>query len=209
MKTVVFVFASIFSLLSSFGYAQTAKDVFSPKTEITWLGLDFTAAKFPGDRERMGTETDLRKLLATWNNLMMIEPDKFDVGKALDRPPLKNEIPMTMKHNEGLNLSQPDDFKKTVMTKEDISTIVNSYDFNSLSGVGLLFVVESFSKIEGKAFIWVTFINLSNKEVLFTERMTGAPSGFGVRNYWAGAVYGVIKQMKSKYGTWRKKYGAK
>jgi hypothetical protein len=140
---------------------------------------------------------------------LLIETEKFDVGKSLERPPLKNDIPTTIEHNEGLNLSQLEDSKGGHMTKEDISQIVNSYNFKSLSGVGLLFVVESFSKIEGKAYIWVTFINLSSKEVLFTERMTGAPSGFGVRNYWAGAVYNVMKQMKSKFGTWRKKYGAK
>jgi len=209
MKPVVFVLTSIFSLLFSFSYGQTAKDVFSTQTEITWMGLDFTGAKFPGDRERIGTETDLRKLLTIWNNLMMNEPDKFDVGKSLDRAPLKNAILTTIEHNDGLNLSQLEDSKGGHMTKEDISTIVNSYNFKSLSGVGLLFVVESFSKIEGKAYMWVTFINLSSKEVLFTERMTGAPSGFGVRNYWAGGVYNVMKQMKSKFGTWRKKYSAK
>src|ERR1041385_6035249 len=100
MKTVVFVLASTFSLLSSFSYAQTAKDVFSPQTEITWLGLDFTAARFPGDRERIGTTSDLKKLLTTWNNLMMNETEKFDVVKSLDRAPLKNAIPMTIEHNE-------------------------------------------------------------------------------------------------------------
>jgi hypothetical protein len=209
MKKVVFVWASILFLFCSFSYAQTAKDVFSPQTEITWLGLDFTAAKFQGDRERLGTESDLRKLITTWNNLMMNEPEKFDVGKSLDRSLLKNAIPMTIQHNEGLNLSQPDDGKATHMTKEDISHIVSSYKFKSLSGVGLLFVVESFNKIEEKAFIWVTFINLNTKEVLFTERLAGAPSGFGIRNYWGGGVYSVIKQIKSKYGSWKKKYGAK
>ncbi len=145
MKTVVFVLASIFSLLSSFSYAQTAKDVFSPQTEITWLGLDFTAAKFQGDRERIGTSSDLKKLLTTWNNLMMNETEKFDIGKALDRLPLKNAIPMTIEHNDGLDLSQLDDNKGGHMTKEDVSSIVGSYKFKGISGVGLLFVVENCS----------------------------------------------------------------
>jgi hypothetical protein len=59
----------------------------------------------------------------------------------------------------------------------------------------------------GEGAFFVTFINMNTKEVLFTERMTGEPGGFGLRNYWAGSVYNILKRIKStEYRSWQKKY---
>jgi len=209
----VFVLASFLSFLCSFTYAQTAKDVFSPQTNITWLGLDFTGAKLIGDREKYGSEKDIKKMIQSWNRLMIDETEKYDVGEALGRPPLKNAIEWTIDHNDNLNPAEmvtESPKGKSVMNRQNVAQIVNSYDFKSLSGnVGLLFVVESFSKLEKKSIIWITFINLTNNEILFTERMTAAPFGSGLRNYWAGAVNNTIKQIKTKYSAWEKKYSEK
>jgi hypothetical protein len=45
-------FLFLFVLLISFGAvsAQTKSDVFNKDIEVTWLGLDFSNAKFLGDR---------------------------------------------------------------------------------------------------------------------------------------------------------------
>jgi hypothetical protein len=67
--------------------------------------------------------------------------------------------------------------------------------------------VESFDKTGEQASMYVTFINLSSKKVLMTERLTAEPTGFGLRNYWAGAVYSMYKQIsKKELRNWREKY---
>ena len=49
---------------------------------------------------------------------------------------------------------------------------------------------------------------MGSKEVLFTERLTAPPSGFGMRNFWAGSVNGVLAKIKKKeFENWRKKHG--
>src|ERR1044072_1931455 len=50
-------------------HAQDKSDVFNKSTKITWLGLDFSGAKFLGDRERLGSESDIRHLIEGWNEL--------------------------------------------------------------------------------------------------------------------------------------------
>jgi hypothetical protein len=187
--------------------AQSAKDIFNESTPILWLGLDFTGAKFVGDREKIGNQDDLHKLMTAWNNLVINEPDKFDVGKALHRLPLKQNVDIAIAHNEKLNL------EGTVSTSEishlnrnDISRIASSYDFGDNTGIGVLFVVDSFNKLKEDGTVWITFINMGNKEVLFTERMVAKPVGFGLRNYWAGAIYKMLKQIKIDYDTWKRKY---
>lgn len=187
--------------------AQQKRDIFDPKVKMTWLGLDFAGAKFIGDEEKFQSESDTRKLIMAWNNLMINEAEKFDVGKALQRAPLPQAIPITIAHNEQLNIAGMVEKSALLhLNKEDISRIVSSYDFGSQSGLGVIFIVESFSKTDLKGLIWVTFINMDSKEVLLADRYTGKPGGFGLRNYWAGSIYNILKQVKTNYEKWKKKY---
>lgn len=58
-----------------------------------------------------------------------------------------------------------------------------------------------------EASIWITFINMDSKQGYFSERMIGKPSGFGMRNYWANAIFDILKLIrKREFEMWRKKY---
>jgi hypothetical protein len=72
-----------------------------------------------------------------------------------------------------------------------------------------LFVVEGMSKGQKGETIWVTFIDMGAKKMLFTERMEGKTGMvFGFRNYWAAPINDVIKTIeKKKYKEWQAKYG--
>jgi hypothetical protein len=72
-----------------------------------------------------------------------------------------------------------------------------------------LFVVEGMSKGQKGETIWVTFIDMGAKKMLFTERMEGKTGmAFGFRNYWAAPINDVIKTIeKKKYKEWQAKYG--
>jgi hypothetical protein len=65
--------------------------------------------------------------------------------------------------------------------------------------VGVVFIVSAFNKTQEMAEYYVTFFNMSTKEVLHSERIGGAPSGFGLRNYWAGSVMAVLKSIDKQY----------
>ena len=82
LKSIVFML-SILLALPVFG--QDKADVFNPSTEVTWLGLDFSGAKFIGDRERLGSESDIRHLIDAINELMITEADKYNVAAAIQR----------------------------------------------------------------------------------------------------------------------------
>ncbi|HTE31284.1 MAG TPA: hypothetical protein VK666_12975 [Chryseolinea sp.] len=189
---------------------QGKSDVFKKEVPITWLGLDFTNTKLIGDRERFGSESDVRHLLEAWNSLILQEPDKFDVAKAVGRAKLENVVEVTNEHNAELDvMSMFSDSEKDYLHVKpaDVEQIIAGYDYKGKTGIGLMFVVESFNKINEEGSIYVTFINMDSKEVLFTERLVAEPKGFGMRNFWAGCVYGVItKIQKKEFEMWRKKY---
>jgi hypothetical protein len=201
---------ALFIMISSATFAKTKSDVFKEDVPVTWLGLDFTSTKFIGDREKFGSESDVRHLLDAWNALIINEPDKYDVARAIDRKKVENATDVTKDHNAELDVMSmfSDEQKDYLRLKpSDVEQIVGEYDFKGKSGIGLMFIVESFSKPNEEGSIWVTFINMDNKEVLFSERMAAPPKGFGMRNFWAGCVYGILSKMEKKeFEMWRKKH---
>lgn len=208
LKPIVFML-SILLALPVFG--QDKADVFNPSTEVTWLGLDFSGAKFIGDRERLGSESDIRHLIDAINQLMITEADKYNVAAAIQRKTVDNEIDITNEHNaelDVLSLISADGKDHIHLNPSQVEEIISSYDFKGKSGIGLMFNVESLNKLVEEGSFWITFVNMGSKEVLFTERLTAPPSGFGMRNFWAGSVNGVLAKIKKKeFENWRKKHG--
>jgi hypothetical protein len=197
-------------MATSAAIAQTKSDVFVKEVPVTWLGLDFTSAKLIGDRERYGSVSDVLHLIEAWNQLILTEQDKFDIAKAIGRIKVENAVEVTKEHNAELDVPGmfSDDEKDYLHIKmSDVDEIIAGYDFKDLSGIGLMFNVESFNKINVEGSIWVTFINLGTKEVLFTERMVAPPTGMGMRNYWAGCIYEILTKIRKKeFEMWRKKH---
>jgi len=208
LKSIVFML-SILLALPIFG--QDKADVFNPSTEITWLGLDFSGAKFIGDRERLGSESDIRHLIDAINELMITEADKYNVAAAIQRKTVDNEIEVTNEHNAELDvlaMISTDGKDHIHLNRSQVEEIISSYDFKGKSGIGLIFNVESFNKLLEEGSFWITFVNMVSKEVLFTERLTAPPAGFGMRNFWAGSVNGILAKIKKKeFENWRKKHG--
>jgi hypothetical protein len=208
MKSVVFIL-SLF--ITTMAFAQDKRDVFSPDTEITWLGVDFSGAKLIGDRERLGSESDIRHLLDAINELMIKEADKYNVAAAIQKKKVENGTHVANEHNAELDVMAmlSSEGKDHIhLNPMDIEEIISSYDFKGLNGIGLIFNVESFNKLIEEGSFWITFVNMDNKQLLFTERLVAPPSGFGMRNFWAGSVNGVIAKIKKKeFENWRKKHG--
>ncbi len=201
---------AVFILISSTAFGQTKSDVFKEDVPVTWLGLDFSTAKLIGDREKFGSESDVRHMLDAWNDLILKESDKYNIAKAIGRKKVDNAIEVTKDHNSEVDVMAmfSEDAKDYLHVKtSDVEEIISGYDFKGKGGIGLMFIVESFSKLNDEGSIWVTFVNMDSKEVLFTEHLVNNPGGAGVRNFWAGCINGVITKMQKKeFEMWRKKH---
>lgn len=211
MKRLPFIFLStVIFVSSSTLMAQEINKVFKSDDPLTWVGLDFSGAIFIGDRERFGTEENIKKTIGDWNALMDKEYAKFNIGETFGKTKVEKAIDITMKHNSDLILADmlSDDIKDhDHLNPEAVQQILYSYDFGDRTGTGLMIVVESFDKLSAKGSMYFTFFDLATREILLCEKMASNPSGFGLRNYWAGAVYGSLKSIqKSEFEMWRKKY---
>jgi hypothetical protein len=206
---------TLFIAVSGFGLkAQTVNDIFEPNTTITWLGLDMTGAIFIGDREKWGSQSDIQNTIKSWNDLFYREKEKFNVTAMLKKKtPVEFKLEITQNHNAELDISNILSEKSADhihLRKDGVEQIAAAYNYDGLTGIGLMFNVESFNKTNNEGSLWVTFVNMATGEVLLTERMTAAPRGVGVRNYWGGAVFEIMEQVKKReYEHWRKKYQQK
>jgi len=204
MKNYLILFLFVLMMFTS--QAQTAGDVFNKSTNITWLGLDFTGAHFVGDNYTWQNGQHIEQVIESINNLLIKEAPKYNVAKALDKPETNNQLQVTLNHNKKLKLDDLLSDPKGALGESDIQEIINMYDFEGQKGIGVIFNIELFDKTAEQAVMWITFVNMDTKQVLFTEKSTQKPGGIGLRNYWASTVYKSIKYIEDNHKKWSKKY---
>lgn len=204
---------SFFVLVISFNlFAQSKADVFDANKEITWLGLDFSQLKFIGDAAQWKdagevTNSQMRdKYFPGWNALFINEKDRYKVADAVNRTEVNYAIDVTEKSNNSLkgNFFESDGNLYQTLTEDKVSSLVKKYDFKGNKGIGMLFFVEGMSKGKESASMWVTFVDMNTKTILFTKRVEGKTGGFGFRNYWAKSFINVLKEIKSDWRSWSK-----
>ena len=174
--------------------------------DITWLGMDFSAAKFIGSATQFKdageiTNSDFRdKSIPAWNQLFINEQKKYNVAEAVRRTQVNYATDITEKANSKINTdffsNNPSDYG--TLTAEKVAGMVKRYDFNGKSGVGLIFFIDGMSKGKDEASAWIAFVDMNSKKVLFSAHETGKSGGFGFRNYWAKSFYNILGKVKAE-----------
>lgn len=191
--------------------AQKLKAFFnSSKVETEFVGLDFSNVKLVGVEGFTDPPKIQSYYFPAWNGLLVAEMSKYDIKGAFSKSNLNYDLSVVGRLNEEVEYldlvvsTTPPSF-----TEQEIQKMVRAYDTKGLkSEYGISFIFHSLNKLQERAYIYVVIFNPKNKKVLFSERMSGSARGFGFRNYWAGAIYDVLKQIKKKeFRKWRKEFG--
>jgi Caspase domain len=201
--------ATILLMLALSAKAQSSDNIFDPKLPMTWLGLDFSKAKFIGPTRDFGPSEKHKELMASWNGLLDKEQDKFNVKRFFKKQNVTLDFSLTNKNNGPLDIAsmiiEKSEGEKQLLEEKNIREIVSNYDFSGLRGLGLMFVVESFDKTKGKSNVWITFINLNTQEVILTERKFGSPMGASLRSFWVNSILNMMERISRKdWDTWNK-----
>lgn len=189
--------------------AQSAKDVFDSGSPITYLGIDFSNAKCYGE----GTRFDAADITLRINDLLRNEYEKYNLGEALKKNSVNTKFDLTEKLNANIKDDNFFTYNESDLNKLDeaaIQKIVSKYNLSGYDkGLGIVFIVDNLNKSTVEEVVWVTFFNMNNKKVVFTEKVIAKAAGFGLRNYWARPFYDIIKNIKSSlFKKWKSKYGA-
>lgn len=184
--------------------------------EMVWYGLDFTKAHFVGTFDKgMGVDPadgiDLRnKWIPAWNNLIALEQQNFNLKRAFRKCCVFYDMASVNQLNRKIDPDELLNFNETRISKATIREMVKRYSGNERKrkeGIGLVFIIENFNKNSKTAGLYVTFFDIETKKVLMSEFMSGNPVGFGLRNYWAGAIKDILTWIDFyEYNKWKNKY---
>lgn len=201
MKKIVLLFIVVFAFSFAAQSQFTKSDVFKV-SEITFYGLDFSNVRLVGSEGFTDPYTIQNQFFRSWNNLFIAEPDKYNLAEVFGKSNVTINLDIVTERNAmpdpgELVTNEPYSFGADV-----VSDIIAEYDTGE-EGIGLVFIIESFSKTDEMGYMWVTFFDKSTGEVLLSKHMAGNAGGFGLRNYWAKSYYNVMKDIgKKQWKVW-------
>lgn len=205
MKKVIL---SLLILANSTIFSQNSvKDIFTAKS-IVWYGLNFSEAKMVGQFDQamgagMATPDELKtKWMSAWNGLVVSEPKNFKIKEAFHKDDVFFDIGPIEKQNQNINsndLMSYNPYRFSDAQKTINSVVSKLTGGEKTEGIGVVFVVESFNKSIDEAAVYVVMFDIKTKSVLISEKIMGKPVGIGLRNFWAGAIKHIIKQIDADY----------
>ena len=196
-KNILIFLISIISI--NFLSSQNLKDVlFKSSYGLDFVGLDFSSAKFIGNKADYGDPVRLKnEFIPNWNNLFYAQKEKYNIENEFG----KKKVNYLVANMIEINAILDENYMYSLLPVKDFTTkklqrIVSRYRFNYENEVGLSLIVQSFDKPSKTATIYVVWFNTNTLKVIKSIRRQTSPRGFGFRNFWAGAIFYAIKNMK-------------
>lgn len=164
---------------------------------ITFYGVDFSAVRINGANE---SPADFIRAFGQINQLFMSEPNKYNPAKAFKMQVDRIDLSVVRSRNENIDKAQlaaPQQSDLAGYTVDDgrLAEIVASYPVDG-EGYGAVIVAERLDKTEGRALFTVVFFDRQSREVIYSQCDYAKAGGFGLRNYWAGALYNMLKKWR-------------
>ena len=194
--------------------AQSIQDFFSDKAgNVSWLGIDYSHVLLRGefthfkDAAPMNPEEIKYKYFPAWNSLILNESNKYDFRGMFMLSNLVPDIVMITNVNAASDAGKMTQEPKTPLNCEGVAKIVRDYDLTDKEGLAIVFIADVLDKNSETAGYFITILDMKTKEVILCEHVTEKAGGIGVRNYWAGSLYNLVKDVKRNlYWVWKGKY---
>ncbi len=171
--------------------------------EATWFGLDFSHVKFYGKNGFNDIPAIKNHWFNSWNQLILNENEKYDVAKFFQKSNLDTNLTIVTERNAAVDEKQltptNEKVKTPNLTANDISKIISEYQPKHSKEIGIVFIVDSFSKKTENAIIHVVFFNTKSHKVLLSNHYTAGAGGFGFRNFWARSIHTTLSLASSSY----------
>lgn len=196
MKTCykLFLTLSIIAVAVIGSSAQTPADVLRHGTSVTFFGVDFSRCK--GVVLGANAEEMRDKYFPAINMLLVTEPQKYDVRKALKKSEVIIDLSDVNRCNQSLDVAAFDIYSANAVKpfdKETIEKMIQLYDLKDKTGTGLVFIAEVLDKPGITATYDLVYFSMPEGKIILYDRVTGTPKGFGMRNYWAYSIYDILK----------------
>ncbi len=156
--------------------------------EVVFYGVDFSSVNLVGATEQ---KENIIRAFKGINGLFISEPKKYNVEYYFGVDVESIDTDTAMEQIDKLNKI---DFIDKKRSEVNVKKIISKYPKED--GLGLVIIAKELNKFgEYGSFIAVTF-NSKTKQIISEDEISGTPSGFGIRNYWAGSLYRAMRSLK-------------
>lgn len=159
--------------------------------DVNYYGVDFSKTKTFGAAEN---GSQFKDAFGRINLLVISEWPKYDPGKFLHKNVAVRDIAPTTAVN---NQIDPSGIATSAsgyrLSEGDIADMVRGYMLKEREGTGLVIIGELFEKPTVLGGFYVVYFDVASREVLSFRQIIGKAGGFGLRNYWAGALLNALK----------------
>jgi hypothetical protein len=192
MKRILFVVFCLSASILSFGQNKEALSRFN---DINFYGVDFTVAKTFAVEENI---EQVKTCFKGINTLFLTEVKKYDIRKYFKKNVLKTSISEADILNNNITADKLfDNNANYEINANELASHIKSLPVDG-DGVGLIFVAELLNKAQNKGTFHIVFFDIKTKEIIESWKAKGRAKGFGLRNFWAGSIYDIIKSVKIK-----------
>lgn len=185
MKKLLFSLAS--ACLFTAAWAQV------PQGTVNYYGVDFSKTKAFGAYD---TGAEFKAVFGRINTLTINEWDKYNPGQFIDRPIAVKDITATALLNNQIDTMAVIAYSESTFTTEEIADMVRRYELKETTGMGLVIIGDLLNKSTGRGTFVVVCFDIATRKVLYSQSAVGKAKGFGLRNYWAGALHSALKSLK-------------
>jgi hypothetical protein len=162
--------------------------------EVNYYGVDFSKTRTFGATE---TGEDFVSAFERINLLIIGEWHKYNPAARLRKTIYVQDISVTQVRNGDID---PKEVATTTpryaLTDADIAEMVKRYEIKESEGTGLVFIGELLNKQTATGTFSIVYFDIASRDVLYRRPVSGEAGGFGLRNYWAGALYRILKVFK-------------
>lgn len=196
MKTKTFIQVVALTLIFGLNAFSQNREKALNESSMTWYGVDFSLAKFTMIID--DPEDIVDRYLDAINQLVPNEPEKYDLKEYFNKSEVTIDLNEVAERNSNIDPDALVIDEKHEISLDDVKAVIKSYNTQDHSGMGLVFIAENLNKSSQTGSYYVCFFDNSTKEIIDARRMTGKATGFGIRNYWAGSVYNVMKAWQKE-----------
>ena len=166
-------------------------DIYTDDFDTYWMGLDFSLFKLT-DVKLLGRDDEMLKYIAAWQKTFIIEIPIHTLQRWFWKRNFKDyRLTGEALYNEHLSSVWISSESNTI-NEENIAVHLKNYPLKT-SGIGFVFMVENLNKINkvmSGHFVW---FNMTSREIIHSERVSGRPSPGGMSTYWGKSFIPATK----------------
>lgn len=193
MRKIVLITIALFCM-GALQQVSAQKENLKDISSISFYGVDFTYAKVYGAVE---TGQQFLDAFEGINNLLESEPVKYSASRTFGVP--NEELFHKQVKREIDNISRTDlftDDNRYVVTDAEVGKVVSKIETEGDSQYGAIIICGLLNKTANYGTFTFVVFNQDTREIIFKQEKAGKARGFGLRNFWAGALLAAMKNVR-------------